>query len=66
MKATSRDRRSSFETMTGPLSFRAALMAAASFGRRSSASAPLPVSISVNVSVMVKPSASAKRATASF
>ena len=42
MKCTSRESRSSLQTMTGPFSFRAALIAAASFGRRSYSSAPSP------------------------
>ena len=44
MKCTSRLSRSSFATTTDAFRFRAALMAAESCGRRSSASAPLPVS----------------------
>ena len=42
MKCTSRLSRSSLETTIGHLAFRAALIAAANCGRRSSASAPLP------------------------
>jgi hypothetical protein len=61
MKCTSRDSRSSLDTMTGPPAFFAALIAAASFGRRASASAPLPLSCSVNRSASLKPSALAKR-----
>jgi hypothetical protein len=48
MKCTSRDRRSSLATITGPRSRFACSSARASFGRRSSASAPLPVSISIS------------------
>src|SRR4051812_23937593 len=40
MKATSRDSRSSFETITGHLAARAAASAVANWGRRSRASAP--------------------------
>src|SRR4051812_15919578 len=45
-KATSRESRSSFETRTQHLPWRAAASAAASCGHRSRASAPLPVSAS--------------------
>ena len=62
--ATSRERRSSFETTTEHLFARAALRAAASFGRRSRASAPLPVSASVYSPMMAKPSAAANRSIA--
>jgi hypothetical protein len=46
MKRTSRDKRSSFATTTEHFAVRARASAAASSGRRSSASAALPVSIS--------------------
>ena len=65
MKCTSRDSRSSLETDHRAPSLRAALMAAASCGRRSSASAPLPVSLSSNVAAILKPSAAAKALMAS-
>ena len=45
---------------------RASLSAAASCGRRSSASEPLPVSISTKTRASEKPSASAKRSSACF
>lgn len=64
MKATSRERRSSFATTTGHLLCRAEARAAASRGRRSGASAPLPVSTSVNSEMSAIPSVSAIRATA--
>jgi hypothetical protein len=59
MKWTSRLSRSNFATMIGvPLPQRlAAFSAAASCGRRSSASAPLPVSTSLKVCKRSKPSA---------
>jgi hypothetical protein len=57
MKCTSRLSRCSFEITTGHLALRAALIAAASCGRRSSASAPFPVSTSVKVSMTRRPSA---------
>jgi hypothetical protein len=57
MKCTSRERRSSFATITGA---RAALRAAASPGRCSSASEPLPVSASECQPASVKTSAFAK------
>jgi hypothetical protein len=66
MKATSRDSRSSFATMTGHLPVLPAESAAASCGRRSRASAPLPVSTSVNSAMSAEPSASAKRETAAL
>jgi hypothetical protein len=49
MKCTSRLKRSSFATMIGDFSFFAAFNAAASCGRRLSASAPFPVSTSLKV-----------------
>ena len=55
--ATSRDSRSSLDTTTLHLAFRAAANAAASCGRRSRASAPFPVSASVYSLMMVRPSA---------
>ena len=56
--ATSRESLSSLETTTQHLALRAAARAAASCGRRSSASVPLPVSASTNSPMIVIPSAS--------
>jgi len=55
--ATSRDRRSSLETRTQHRAVLAAASAAASWGRRSSASAPLPVSASTNSAMILRFSA---------
>ena len=54
MNATSRLSRSSLATTTSHLAFLAAVSAAFSCGRRSSASAPLPVSTSVNSAMMLE------------
>ncbi len=61
-KWTSRDRRSSFATMTGHLCRRASANASPSRGRRSRASEPLPVSTSTCSPMMAMPSRSANAA----
>ena len=65
MKCTSRERRSNLATITGHLRRRASARAAASLGRRSSASEPLPVSTSTYSATISRSSAAANLASTS-